>query len=685
MKKSYLIIFLLSVILSLYGSEDIDSLKYKIEHSRKESSAQVMAYYDLGMHYREIAQFDSAYSYLGKALQIAEKRAYDHLLPKIYNGMGTVWYKLSNFDKALQYYKQAVEYGIENDAIGNTNRLLNIGKTYFYQGEYNNALEYFQQAYNNSEKHDDLQGKAHSYKEMAKIYNIWDKYPQAEQYYENALQIYEHLGDKRQISIVLNELGIIARHEKDHQKSIDYQKRSLAIKEEIGYDYGIAASLNGLGITHKTIGDYENALAYYQKALAIQLRIGDDMGAAATISNIGLVYQLMDNNELALRQFMESNRMAEKINYHQLMLNNLKAIANVHSEQNNYEESVQYLNKFIVMKDSVFSEEKHRQFAEMQTRYETVKKDKENEQLKYELELNFLELNRQREQRNMLIIISFIILSSMLIIIILYRMKTKAYQALSKANELIIEQKKELELMNKTRDRFFSIIAHDLKNSLVSTKMGVDLLDDIDKMDRKMSFTVVNELKETTSNLTKLLENLLQWARIQIGRIHLDPQVFTFSEVLEDVLLAMKSRVKQKSITISADIDSTAKVEADKNMVYSILQNILSNAIKFSLPGGEIVIRQKQEGDKLRVFIIDNGIGMSADVLQKIFRVDEIVSMPGTDGERGTGLGLILCKEFIEKNGGEIRIESIKAKGTTVQFTLPLSIGKNQSIQKECL
>lgn len=673
MKKLCVLIFVLSFSLVLSSQDDIGN---RIEQDGKEGFAEVVASYEMGIYYREIAEFDSAFVYLDKALQLAEIYSYDQMLPQIYNGLGTIWYKLSNFEKALDFYKQSVEYGIDYDEAGNTNRLLNIGKVYFYQGEYNNALDFFQKAYENSEKHKNMQGKAHSYKEMAKIYNIWEEYKRAKQYYERALAIYEELGDKRQISIVLNELGIIARNEKEYQNSIDYQQRSLKLKEEIGYDYGIAASLNGLGITYKTLGEYDKALENYRKALDIQMLINDEMGAAATIGNIGLVYQLMGRNDLALKQYLESSRRAEKISYHQLILNNLQATANVYMELKDYENSLTYLNRYIVMKDSVFNEEKHRQFAEMQTRYETVKKDKENEQLKHELELNFLMLNRQRIQRNMLIIIILIILSSSLIIVFLYKMKRNAYNALSKANDLILTQKKELEQMNKTRDRFFSIIAHDLKNSLISTQMGVDLLDDIDKMDKQTSFAVIQELKETTHNLSKLLENLLQWARIQIGRIHLESQEFSFSEVLDDVLLALKNKFRQKNVTILNEIDDSTKIEADKNMVYSILQNILTNAIKFSHSNGEIVIRQKQDSGKLWITISDNGVGMSADVLQKLFRVDEIVSMPGTDGERGTGLGLILCKEFIEKNGGEIKVESAEAEGTTVQFNLPLYRGK---------
>ena len=674
MKKLFLpVLFFLLLPVFLRSESTLDSLNAMLQDAKKGSREEVEALCQLGSYFIKQTSFDAAFDNYMRALDTAEKIKYYDLIPSIYNGLGTVWRKRSDNDKALEHYLQAVKWGIEvDDERGNTKRLLNIGKIYYYEGDFNKALEYYQKAADNSEVFNDELGNAHAYKEMGSVYKAWQQYPKAKEYYEKALHIYDTLGEDKRSANVLNELGSVYRHEKDFQKAIEYQKKSLKIKEEIGYKYGIASSLNSLGISYKQLKDYDRALEYYQRALEIQQNISDEMGVAATISNIGVVYLKMGKHKKALQNFWESNTLAHKIGYNQLIINNLQAISDVYSGQKNYEQSLDYLSRSVALKDSIFNEEKHKQFAEMQTKYETEKKERENESLRYDLELKRLEIERQKIQRNFLAMIAGIILISAIIIFIQLRAKNRAFLALKKANEMISNQKTELERLNKTRDRFFSIISHDLRNSLVTTKMGVELLDNIEDLDKEEMFVVVHEIKSSVENVSKLLENLLEWARIQIGRIWVEPEDFSLSEVLDDVLLTVRAKLEQKYITLTSKLDSTLIINADRNMVFSILQNLITNAIKFTNENGLIKISQEKANQDLMIVISDNGIGMSPDRLSRLFKVDEIVSTPGTNEEKGTGLGLILCKEFIEKNGGSITVESKDLKGTTVSFTLPL-------------
>ncbi|MBC8415241.1 MAG: tetratricopeptide repeat-containing sensor histidine kinase [Candidatus Cloacimonetes bacterium] len=674
MKKLFLsVLFFLLLPVFLRSESTLDSLNAMLQDAKKGSREEVEALCQLGSYFIKQTSFDAAFDNYMRALDTAEKIQYYDLIPSIYNGLGTVWRKRSDNDKALEHYLQAVKWGIEvDDERGNTKRLLNIGKIYYYEGGFNKALEYYQKAADNSEVFHDELGNAHAYKEMGSVYKAWQQYPKAKEYYEKALHIYDTLGEDKRSANVLNELGSVYRHEKDFQKAIEYQKKSLKIKEEIGYKYGIASSLNSLGISYKQLKDYDRALEYYQRALEIQQNISDEMGVAATISNIGVVYLKMGKHKKALQNFWESNTLAHKIGYNQLIINNLQAISDVYSGQKNYEQSLDYLSRSVALKDSIFNEEKHKQFAEMQTKYETEKKERENESLRYDLELKRLEIERQKIQRNFLAMIAGIILISAIIIYIQLRAKNRAFLALKKANEMISNQKTELERLNKTRDRFFSIISHDLRNSLVTTKMGVELLDNIEDLDKEEMFVVVHEIKSSVEIVSKLLENLLEWARIQIGRIWVEPEDFSLSEVLDDVLLTVRAKLEQKYITLTSKLDSTLIINADRNMVFSVLQNLITNAIKFTNENGLIKISQEKANQDLMIVISDNGIGMSSDRLSRLFKVDEIVSTPGTNEEKGTGLGLILCKEFIEKNGGSITVESKDLKGTTVSFTLPL-------------
>lgn len=674
MKKLFLrLLFLLLFPVFLRSDIALDSLNAKLKDVEKGSIEEVEALYQLGSYFIKHTSFDAAFDYYKLALDAAEKKQYYDLIPSIHNGLGTIWRKRSDNNKALAHYLQAVEWGIEiGDEKGNTTRLLNIGKIYYYEGNFNKALEYYQEAAINSEVFQDELGNAHAYKEMGTIYKAWRKYPSSKEYYEKSLRIYDKLGVGKQSANVLNELGIVYRYENDYKKAIEYQKRSLKIQEEIDYKYGIASSLNSLGISYKYLKDYDKALEYYQRALEIQKNISDEMGVAATISNIGLIYQIMGESDKALENFFESIRIAQRIDYQQVIVNNLLAISEEYAQRKDFETSLDYLNRSVALKDSIFNVEKHKQFAEMQTKYETEKKERENESLKYELELKRIEIEHQKTQRNFLIVISIVILISAILIYLQFRAKTKAFLALKKANEVISNQKIELETLNKTRDRFFSIISHDLKNSLVTTKMGVELLDNIKELDKDEADVVVQEIRSSVANLSKLLENLLEWARIQIGRIHVEPENFSLSDVLDDVFLTVRVKLEKKKITLSSDLDNSTYVTADRNMVYSVLQNLLTNAIKFTNDSGSIKISQEKDDKNLIITISDNGIGIDKYRLLRLFMVDEIVSRPGTHDEKGTGLGLILCKEFIEKNGGHIEVESAVMKGTTVRFSLPL-------------
>jgi signal transduction histidine kinase len=674
MSRKYQFSLLLIILCTILQCQTkLDSLKTAWQEAKSNSLDEVEAINNLAWYYREISEFDSASVQFETALQIAENNDYKQILPKIHSGLGAVWYKRSNYEKALEHYLQSIDLGIEyGDERANTSRYLNIGKTLYYQGDFNQALLYFQKAAANSDNFSDELGKAHASFEIGRIYNKWHKNEEAKEYFTQAQQIYEKLGNMKQISIVLNELGIIFRNENNFSKAIEFQERSLHIKEEIGYKYGIAASLNGLGISYKNLHDYQKALEYYLRAANLQREISDEMGVAATISNIGLVYQAMGNDEKALQFFLKSNILAQKIGYSLLIINNFQAISDVYSHQKNFEQSLNFFSRSVALKDSVFNAKKHKQFAEMQTKYETVKKEKENEQLKHDLEFEKFETSRQKAQRNFLLLVIVLILLSSALIYIQYRLRTIAFLALKEANKLILVQKQELEIMNKTRNKFFSIIAHDLRNSIGSTQMGVELLEDIEELDKDEMTLVLHELKGSIDGLSNLLENLLEWARIQIDRIHVEQVEFNLTEILDDVLLTLKSKLAQKKINLISEITESTLVFADRNMIYSILQNLLSNAIKFSMENGEIIIQQKKDDKKIEISISDNGVGISEDKLSRMFKVDEIVTSPGTNEEKGTGLGLILCKEFVEKNGGEINLESSIHKGTTARFTLPM-------------
>ena len=251
------------------------------------------------------------------------------------------------------------------------------------------------------------------------------------------------------------------------------------------------------------------------------------------------------------------------------------------------------------------------------------------------------------------------------------------------ANQQIKQKNDELEELNATKDKFFSIIAHDLKSPFNSI-MGFSeiLVEQVHKKDydgiEKYAEIILNSSQRTID----LLMNLMEWSRSQTGRIEFTPEYFEMAYFMEEITGLFDDIASQKSIIINKDIPANVTVFADKPMISTVLRNLISNAIKFTMSGGEITISAQEKPDELIVSVKDSGVGIPENRIEKLFRLSENYSTPGTNNEKGTGLGLILCKEFVEKHGGKIWGESEVRKGSTFSFSLPAKekIMKNQQL-----
>jgi len=262
--------------------------------------------------------------------------------------------------------------------------------------------------------------------------------------------------------------------------------------------------------------------------------------------------------------------------------------------------------------------------------------------------------------------------------------RKKAEEATNKLNKdlekIVKERTIELEILNNTKDKFFSIIAHDLKNPVAGILSSAELLlktltknpDDKERL-KKYSENILT----STRDGYKLLENLLEWARAQTGAIKYEPQNINLTESVKECADTMKLILANKDIKIILPI-KTYMVFADKNMMCAVVRNLLSNAIKYTYPGGSITINVEKQNNYILTEIIDQGVGIPDKLKSMLFRIENKYSTPGTQNEKGTGLGLILCKEFVEKNGGAISVESEVGKGSKFTFSLPIS---NSTIQ----
>ncbi|WP_372948157.1 ATP-binding protein [Mariniphaga sp.] len=240
--------------------------------------------------------------------------------------------------------------------------------------------------------------------------------------------------------------------------------------------------------------------------------------------------------------------------------------------------------------------------------------------------------------------------------------------------QVLKESEARLSEMNATKDKFFSIIAHDLKSPFNSILGFSELLaEQVQKGDYNGIEKYASVIQHSSGRAMELLTNLLEWARSQTGRMEFQPEFFELNVLVKEVLALLENVAQQKSITIINNLPGILPVFADRKMVGTILRNLISNGIKFTHRGGEIRISSQENDGKMVVSVSDSGVGISREVLEKLFRIEENYTTAGTKNEKGTGLGLLLCKEFVEMHGGKIWVESEVGNGSTFRFSLQVS------------
>jgi signal transduction histidine kinase len=252
----------------------------------------------------------------------------------------------------------------------------------------------------------------------------------------------------------------------------------------------------------------------------------------------------------------------------------------------------------------------------------------------------------------------------------------KAYNIINHQKKEIEKQRKQLDELNSSKDKFFSIIAHDLKNPIAGFLGLTEVLaQDLQSFTDEEKQEFINLIYRSSKQLHSLLENLLQWSRAQTGRLSFKPREINLSKVIDENISLIVASAELKQIEIEVDVDGQINAFADADMVNTIVRNILTNAIKFTNKEGLVKIFASMDQEYVKISVKDNGVGITEDEKQKLFKIGFSNSRLGTDNEEGTGLGLILCKEFAKRNNGDLYVDSISGEGSTFTFTLPVFNG----------
>ncbi|MFN8458354.1 MAG: tetratricopeptide repeat-containing sensor histidine kinase [Anaerolineae bacterium] len=511
---------------------------------------------------------------------------------------------------------------------------------------------------------------------------------EAMEYHLRALKICEAFGDRINEAEVYNHLAIVHIYWGEHQQALEYFGKSLALHQEVGNQFGQALTLLNRCMTFKDLGEYQDALISGLQSLHLLEQLeGTWWPIPMALANIANVYLELGQIEHAFDYFEQSlvlvNQVEDKFTQVYVLLNAARAyykrtdykatrqllyrglviaeeskqkgfqfechqmLASLFKAEGNFEKALAHYEKFHELNREVFNEQSDRRLKNLLVRHRTelVQQEAQVYQLKnVELEHEILE-------------------------------RHKIEAELQKINAQLTE-------LNANKDRLFSIIAHDLRSPFAPLLSLAQLLAESAEALAPLQIKEVGQSILTSAHkVYDLLETLLDWSRIQQGRLEYRPASLKLDRIVERNIQLFAPTAQAKNITLQPHVAEDILVWADQYMLDTVIRNLLSNALKFTSCGGTVTIKAElngahsdsSPGDLVKVSISDTGVGISPLDLPRLFKIEENYHTQGTAQEKGTGLGLLICKEMVERNKGQLTVTSQVGAGTTFTFTVPRS------------
>lgn len=645
----------------------------------------------------ELKNNKESYLYLEKALKIAEEYGYDKkLVLKLAQKIAFMTLKLNEYNKTI-YHSLRIINILDNEKREKEKipYLNYLGDSYYNTGNYQNALNYYFKELELRRKYDDNPLNDDFLDKIAKVYISLENYSKALQYYNNAVNIHksknkDDLGDKYNIVLgqYYSKIGLVYYMMKDYNKSISYYKKALNVTGSINSEESLKGKIiiyNNLALNYKALGNLSKAIENVDKSEEIITQLGVDGFEFFTLTSLAEIYSKLNDFEAAESYLLKAIETA-KLNDNTSKLKDAQFLLyELYTKFKKFEKALETYKSYKLLTDSIINYDMTERLAEFQTVYEMEKRNQENDALKT---ANRLQRENARLERQSFILTSLISLLVIIVLMVLFYIRKRASNVLVVSNNIIEGQnarllelnenlrKKEsgLRHSNNTKDKFISIIAHDLKNPMHSIGFSADLMINYYETlndDKKKNH--LNGILKTSTHTYELLENLLDWARAQSKSMSFEPKKLNYMHIVRNAVELSISSAQNKQIDIIDVTKEEFEVFADKNMVDAVLRNLISNSIKFSHPKSKILIKYKKVNDYIVTTIQDFGVGITQEKQNKLFRIEEQVSTPGTNKESGTGLGLLLCKEFITINKGDIWVESEEGVGSEFKFTLPIS------------
>ncbi|MCP4155491.1 MAG: tetratricopeptide repeat protein [bacterium] len=638
------------------------------------------ALFNLGEVYLKSNEYLKALDFYKNSLSIVEINGTTSENASVLDRVGIVYMNLCIYDKAMSFFQKSLKKAKECKNQKTVARELNnIALIYREQGDKRMALSLMIDALKVMDEIKHELGIAALSNNLAALYENLKEFDKALEYYFKALDVMKKKDKKYQTGLVLNNIGMLYSRRKDFPKAIEFLKQALKSQELLVDKRSVYISYINLGTVHKNMGNYDTALNYTLKSLNGRKKIGNKSGVAYASFSAGSLYIELKNYDKALLFINDGLKIAAELDSRKLKKKGYRTLSQLYKSQNNYKKALEFYDLFSKERAKSFSEERAKKMAELQTKLEVHKKEREIELLKANQKLQALELNKQKSRNNFLVMISILIFLSALLIYSRFHFKKKTSRMLREknsqlesANKLLIDSKSQLRELNSTKDKFFSILSHDLKNPTSALFGSLEFLcENFHELSPEENYDFLRELNQSSKHMHDLLENLLQWSVFQTGTFQYNPEKIDVWQKVKKSFSLLKINADKKNIRLISKIKENTFVYTDKIMLATVVRNLVSNAIKFTGDGGQVAIDLIENENAIILSVSDTGTGISKEDIPKLFKIEVSYTSIGTSHEKGTGLGLILCKEFVERAGGFISVESELGKGSTFRFSIP--------------
>jgi signal transduction histidine kinase/Tfp pilus assembly protein PilF len=627
-------------------------------------------------------QTDSSLKYFYSCLDYGIKNHYQYGIFKGYQNIVVPYLNNGMNDSAKKYLNLAVKSFKPSFGQINLAKLyLDLGITSLYDSRYKDAVDYLQKTILIAEKSKDTIAQSQAYGVLGNLYKELGNFDKSNLYLRKQLSTISPstLGGRAMGMGYLNLGNLYESIKNDPDSGIYYLNQSLQIAEKIGYGNLVSGALINIGNCYVKKKDFPKAEALYRKALSMKESIENRKSYSGLLINLGNC--LIKRNKLDSARILTIKGLALAVEFEALLYqaSAYENLFRIDTLQGNYKTGLSNLLKKIKIDDSIQNTDLKNKLIELSLKYDFDKIEFENNNLKQSNDLNQVIIRKQKLVLllGILVIICFIVLLSWIeysrrrFIRLNHELKKKNKEIEARDSE-IAEKNNHLEILNQTKDKFFSIISHDLRspfNLLIGFSTILD--DNYHDMTDAERIQKISKLRKTSEHTFDHLENLLTWSKAQRKLLSPAPQQFSLNKLTVESIVFIQEKAAEKEQNLLLDIADDLYVYADPNFYRSIIQNVVNNAVKFTDNKGTITVKAMLEKDFIAIETTDNGIGMPQALISELFKIHTNVKRNGTNKESGAGLGLIICKELVEISGGTIYVKSEEAKGTSITFTLP--------------